>query len=99
MVKTLRDYGTDPDYDRLVIHDDPSIRLAPAEDGYGLSMLWNDIDPRVRKAVAENGYGLDKLINDKDTEVKAAAKEFLELNGYETIDEWKRDNLKYCVEK
>ena len=54
---------------------DENIRVAVAEQGYGLDVLVNDKDWFVRRAVAEQGYGLDRLVNDESEDVRQAAKE------------------------
>ena len=58
--------------DTLARESDWHIRLAVAEQGYGLDQLINDPEPEVRAAVAEQGYGLDQLINDPNEYVREA---------------------------
>ena len=58
--------------DILINNEDRYVRLAVAEQGYGLDILINDESLYVRAAVAEQGYGLDKLINDEDSYVREA---------------------------
>ena len=57
--------------DKLVESDDPEVRRAVAEQGYGLYILVDDEDADVRAAVADQGYGLFKLVNDEDPEVRS----------------------------
>lgn len=54
----------------LIGNEYPDVRLAVAEQGYGLDILVYDECWMVRRAVAEQGYGLDVLINDKDWRVR-----------------------------
>ena len=56
----------------LVRHDEAYVRVAVANQSYGLDVLINDEDYDVRKAVANQGYGLDVLINDEDYDVRKA---------------------------
>ena len=55
--------------------EDPDVRIAVAEQGFGLEKLVNDEDWHVREAVANKEYGLDKLINDEDWGVRRAVAE------------------------
>lgn len=58
-------YGTDHRLDEKIDSYDSYVRMAAAEQGYGLDILINDYLWEVRAAVAEQGYGLDILVNDK----------------------------------
>ena len=46
---------------------DDKIRVAVAEQGYGLDILVNDKNANVRAAVARQGYGLDILVKNNLT--------------------------------
>ena len=63
---------TPEDWDILVNDGDWRVRLAVAQQGYGLDILINDEDYPVRAAVAKQGYGLDILVNDEDCWVRVA---------------------------
>ena len=63
--------------DKLINNEDPYVRLAVVEQGFGLEILINDEDWHVRKAVAEQGFGLEKLVNDEDWHVVDAVKDKL----------------------
>lgn len=59
-------------WEKLCESENANIRIAVAEQGYGLDKLINDEVWAVRYAVAEQGYGLDRLISDKSNEVRTA---------------------------
>lgn len=50
--------------------DDKDVRIAVANEKYGLDRLVKDKSPFVRKVVAEQGYGLDELLNDSSDLVR-----------------------------
>lgn len=58
-------YGTNPKLDEKIDSYDSYVRMAAAEQGYGLDILINDERWEVREEVARQGYGLDILVNDK----------------------------------
>lgn len=69
-------------FDMLVYDPNGLVRVAVAEQGYGvakqgfgLDRLIDDPDPTVRVIVAGQGYDLDHLINDPDENVRAAAEQ------------------------
>lgn len=56
------------------VHDkDVTVRIAVAQQGYGLDILVNDEDPLVRAEVAFQGYALDILKNDPKYDVRKVA--------------------------
>ena len=61
----------------LLYDENPFVRKAVAEEGYGLNKLINDEIYFVREAVARQGYGLDILVNDEDPEVREIARKVL----------------------
>ncbi len=56
---------------QLIYSEQDDVRLAVAEQGYGLDVLVRDKSLLVRAAVAKQGYGLDILIRDEDWQVRA----------------------------
>jgi len=61
--------------EKFITSKNSYIRMAVAEQGYGLDVLINDEDHWVRAAVAKQGYGLDILIDDADCLVRQAVAE------------------------
>ncbi len=61
--------------EKFITSKNSYIRMAVAEQGYGLDALINDEDHWVRAAVAKQGYGLDILIHDEDCLVRQAVAE------------------------
>ena len=61
--------------EQMLKSEDWRVRLAVAEQGYGLDILVNDENWRIRKVIAEQGYRLDILINDNDSDVRMAVAE------------------------
>lgn len=51
------------------------VRIAVAEQGYGLDTLVHDENGFVRQAVAKQGYGLDMLVHDADWLVRKVVAE------------------------
>lgn len=51
------------------------VRIAVAQQGYGLDKLLHDEDCYVREAVAKQGYGLDVLVYDEKWQVRSAVAE------------------------
>ena len=65
-------YGTDPELDEIIDKKGInfiSIKVAIAEQGYGLDRLIDDPYEDVREAVAKQGYGLERLIHDTSVKV------------------------------
>ncbi len=67
-------------YQAMIDDEDWRIRVAVAEQGYGLDVLVHDEDCDVRLAVAQQGYGLDVLVHDQNFYVSETAKEMVARN-------------------
>jgi hypothetical protein len=68
-----REYGSDPEKDKLVDSADRDERIKMAQAGYGLDKLVTDPDWHVRREVARQGYGLEQLAKDENGLVKNQA--------------------------
>lgn len=65
----------------LIKSEYSAVRMAVAQQGYGLEVLVNDEYWGTRMAVARQGYGLDILVHDKDPSVSETAKKMIAING------------------
>ena len=88
----IRDYF-DQNQQRFIKSRDSYIRMAAAEQGYGLDVLLYDEDSIVRQAVAEQGFRLDILLHDEDFVVrKTVAKKGYGLDILVHDEEWQVRN-------
>lgn len=89
-------YGTNPELDKQVDSDDWNVRVAVAQQGYGLDKLVNDKRWEVRREVAIHGYGLDKLVSDESWWVRRRVELYLKENNL-NLKQWRKQNPDKCV--
>lgn len=63
-------YGSNEKLDRQVNDEDINVRVAVAEQSYGLDKLVNDDAINVIYTIVKQGYGLNKLINHSRYDVR-----------------------------